>query len=807
VLQDLRFAVRLIAKDPWFTGAAVIVLAVGIGLNTTVFTLVNAVLIRGLPFPASDSLYIVQPQTRSGRHVPMSHDELEEVRRRTRAFAGLAAVRPGDMSISDDQAFAEQVSGAWVTANAFAVLGQTPLVGRDFLAEEAIRGAQPVVILGYRLWKNRYGSDAGVIGRTVRLNGEPVTIIGVMPEGMRFPITGEVWTLFAPGSPPEQRWRGLTAFGRVNAGVSRREAQADLDLAASELYEAEADVADGLTRLSALTFNERFSGGEIRTLHLAMMGAVVFVLLIACANVANLLLSRSAQRAREVSVRLALGATRARIVRQLLTESLLLGLIGGFVGLLLAVAGVRLFDAAETGTARPFWIEFTVDYVVVSYLAAVCTATVVLAGLVPAWQVSQVRINDVMREVGHGSVAGRRTRALAGAVVVTEIALTVVLLAGAGLMLRSVLALSSTDLGFRTDGVMAVRLQLVSRTYSMLDERLAFFDRLVPRLRTIPGLQDVAITTSIPPRGAPGRFFGIEGRPDAPLPELWPEALVVSVSPGFFGVLNLPVRPGRDFTEIDGTPGNETVLINERLATQYFPQQNPIGQRVRLRMQASGASPAAGWRTVVGVVPTLGHGSPRDTDPPAVIYMPYRQEAQPAVLLVARSALETGIVTRAVQGEVHAIDRDQPIVMVQTVEQMLAQARGGYRLFASLFVIFGGVGLVLSAFGLYAVMAYSVMQRTQEIGVRMALGADAGQVSWLVLRRGLAQLGAGLAIGLGSALVLTRVLRALIVQVTPADPATFAGVTILLALVAIAACLIPARHATRIDPLLALRSE
>jgi putative ABC transport system permease protein len=807
VLQDLRFALRLIAKDRWFTGAAVIALALGIGLNATVFTLVNAVLIRGLPFPSSDNLYIVQPQTRLRRSVPMSHDELQEVRRRTRSFAGLAAFRTGYMSISDDQAFAEQVSGAWMTANAFAVLGQKPLIGRDFFPEEAFPGAHPVVILGYELWTNRYGQDAGVIGRMVRLNGEPVTIVGVMPRGMKFPTTGEIWTLFAPQGPGARRWRGLTPFARVKGSVSRKEAQADLDLVASALYEGEAGVEDGLTRLQVQTFNERFSGGEIRTLHLAMMGGVVFVLLIACANVANLLLSRSAQRAREVSVRLALGATRPRIIRQLLVESLLLGLIGGCVGLLLATAGVRLFDTAETGAARPFWIEFTVDYVVIGYLAAVCIGTAVLFGLVPAWQVSRVRINDVMREAGCGSVAGRPTRSLAGAVVVTEIALTVVLLAGAGLMLRSLFELSSTDLGYRTDRVMATRLQLFSRKYSTLDERLAFFDRLVPRLRTLPGVEGVALTTSIPPRGAPPRFFGVEGRPEIPLPEWSPEALVVSVSPGFFGVLNLPVRLGRDFTEIDGTSGNESVLVNERLVTQYFRRQNPLGQRVRLRMQASGASPSGPWRTIVGVVPTLRHDSPPGTAAPAVIYIPHRQDAHPAVLVVVRSALEPGAVMRAAQREIQAIDRDQPVFMVQTIEQMLARTHSSFGLFASLFVVFGVAGLVLSAIGLYAVMAHSVTQRTQEIGVRMALGADAAQVSWLVLRRGLVQLAAGLAIGLATALALTRVLRALIVQVTPTDPATFAAVTLLLALVATAACLIPALHATRIDPLIALRSE
>jgi putative ABC transport system permease protein len=808
IMRDLRFSFRLLAKERWFSAAAIVALALGIGVNATGFTIVEAAFLRGLPFQDSERLYVLSWQTRGGSRSTVSHADLQDWRAQSRSFTGLAAFTGDPMNISDDHGWPVQVQGAQLTANAFGVLRQQPLLGRDFAPRDDRKGAELVAIIGHDLWQNRYGADPKVLGTSLRLDGNPATIIGVMPERMKFPENTDVWVPFIPTAAQERRSdRPLSVFGRLADNVHRQAAQEELNGITKRLATAYPDTNGNFVGVRVETFTERFVGGPAKTMFVAMMGAVSLVLLIACANVANLLLSRSTRRAREIAVRMALGATRWRIVRQLFLESLVLGFSGGGIGLLMALAGVRIFDAAVQDPGKPYWIVFKPDYLVFAYVAAICVLTAIIFGLTPALQISKANNNDVLKEGGRGSIGSRRARLLTGSIVVAELTLSVVLLAGAGLMVRSFIKLYTLDIGFSTDRLVTMRMRLSNSKYGNGEARRSFFETLEAHLAGVPGIEAVAVTTGVPPRDGGERLVEID-RPTPTSEEQWRYVSIVTISPTFFDVLRVPPLRGRTFQATDGTAGSDTVLINERLASQFFYGEDPIGRRLRFRQRnPSAGTPVPLWRTIVGVTPSIRHGSPQDAFLNAVVYVPYRDESPSAVSLLVRSGLPTGSLMDAVRREVQSIDRDQPVFTIQTMDQMLAESRWPYRVFGSVFAIFAIIALVLSTVGLYAVMAYSVTQRTQEIGVRLALGAQAQHVSWLILKRGLGQLAIGLTLGLAGAWALSRILRGVLVEITPADPVTFLAIAILLTVVAVAACLLPARQATRVDPLIALRAE
>jgi putative ABC transport system permease protein len=498
----------------------------------------------------------------------------------------------------------------------------------------------------------------------------------------------------------------------------------------------------------------------------------------------------------------------------------MLAFIGGVFGLGLATVGVRLFDRAVEGSGKPYWIQFTFDPVVFGYLALICLATGIIFGLAPALQVSKTNVNEILKEGGRGSAGGRRARWLTSTMVVVELALTIVLLVGAGLMIRSFLKLYSFDLGAETGRVLTMRTGLPDQKYPKPEQRQIFYETLLARVRAIPGMQSAAIASSIPFGGSDGRRLEIEGKP-APSDGQLPRIAYITISPRYFDVVGATIRRGRAFTETDGAPGAEVVIVNERFAAQHFPKEDPLGRRIRLvtgdgrpAAAAPPAQPAAAppppqpkWLTIVGVSPTIRQGNPQALEPDAVAYVPHRMDAPGFMNILTRSQVEAGALTMQVRQAVQAIDPDLPVFGVQTMNQFLAQARWPYRVFGSMFAIFAIIALVLSAVGIYAVTAYSVTQRTQEIGVRMALGARRGQVSWLILRQGLIQLAIGLAIGLAGAWPISGVLQSLVVQIPTKDPVTFGGIAAILIAVTIAACLIPARRATRLDPLAALRAE
>jgi predicted permease len=805
-LQDLRLALRQIGRARGVALAAIAALALGIGANTVGFTIVHAALLRALPFEDPARVVILSWQHRSGRRINLSQAELQAVLSGSRSFSALAAYREGEFNLSDDRALPQPARGTWLTPNAFAVLGLRPRLGRGFSADDARPGAAPVAVIASRLWRSRYGGDPGVLGRPLRLNGQPATIVGVMPEGVAFPDDSLVWVpLVPPAGGEAEHARALRVFGRLRDGADRRAAHAELDGLAGQLRASYPDRMSELVGVRVESFTDRFIGGAGRPMFLTVMGAVVLVLLIACANVATLLLSRSAARAREIAVRKALGATRLRIVRQLLVESLVLGFAGGGLGLLLASGGLALFDAAMR-ESLPYWVVFTLDYTVFAYVAGVCVLTALLSGLAPALHVSKTSHGEVLKDGARAVVGSRRDRRLGGVLVVAELALTIVLLMGAGSMVRSALALSAIDLGFEADGLMAMEVRLPASTYPTPEARRAFFAVLEPRVAATPGVGAVALTTGVPPLDGGERLLDVDrgaaGSDARPV-----HVGTVTITPRFFDALGVPLVRGRGFSDRDGAPGLETVIVNERLAAQFFPGEDPIGRRLRFvpRTPAGGAPDA--WRTIVGVSGRILQGSPTDAYENAVVYIPYRQEAPAGASLLLRSALQPAAVMDAVRRAVQAIDRDQPVFDLRTLAQVSADDRWWPRTWGSLFGSLALIGLVLSSVGLYAVVAHAASERTREIGLRVALGARRGQVVWLVIRQGLARLALGLTLGLGASWALRPVLPTGMAGVTAHDPAAMTGVAALLAIVCLAACLLPARRAARLDPVVALRKE
>jgi putative ABC transport system permease protein len=806
LIQDLAFAGRLIARDRWFSAAAIVAIALGIGANTLGFTIINAAFFRGFAFDEADRLYAISWESGSLRRTSAVAD-LEDWRTQASTFQAIAGSSFGAVNISDDVAVPEQTQGSWVTANLFDVLRQAPLIGRTFLAGDAQPGAPPVVIIGHDLWQTRFNGDPAALGRTLRINGTPATIIGVMPAQMKFPGDSELWMLFVPTAAQLSRAeRPLGVFGRLADGETRESAMAQMDAIERRIMADYPEETKNLSGIRLETLIERYLGSVVRSMFITIMGAVIFVLLIACANVASLLLSRSVYRSREIAVRFSMGATRGRIIRQLLVESTMLSMIGGLAGLILAAAGVRAFDAAIQATEAPYWLSFTIDYRVLGYVAAVCVATGVLFGMAPAWQLSNSNHLDTLKDGGRATAGGRRSTRFGAILVVGELTLTVVLLCGAGLMTRSFAVLYSAEPGFDLSGLYRMRMQLPPAKYPTPADRQRFFDQLAPRLSAIAGVSASAITTVVPPLDIE-RVVEIDGHP---LTANGPRRFVgtAASTPSYFDMLGMPLVRGRYLDEGDGAPGRESVIINQRMADQFFTGQDPIGKRLRFAPEAdSRVLPTEGWRTVVGVTGNILQGSPQDGFRNAMVYLPLRQESPRTTSIMVRSTVAPNAVMAEVRRAVQSIDGDQPVFAIQSVAAVFAGERIIYEIFATLFSVLALIAVTLSAVGIYGVLAYAVTQRMQEIGVRMAIGARKWQVSWLFLKRGLTQLLCALALGVPMALGLATVVRFRLVDIEPTDPVTIIGTIVIVVTVVLAACIIPVRKAARVDPVIALRLE
>ena len=806
--QDIRFALRGLRRSPGFTSTAIATLAIGIGVNAAVFTVTNAVLSRGFPHvdPNNHILYI----NKSGC-CDISYPDFEDWRTQAKSFSGMAVVASGGLRLilGDQSGIPQTCDGTQLSANSFQVLGQKPIIGRDFAASDETPGASPVAILSYAFWERRYSKDPSIIGQAIRLNESPTTVIGIMAQGFEFPHhRADLWTPLArTGDLQKRDNRALWfAFGRMADGVTIRSAQAEMDTIGRRLESSYPATNQGV-RPKVWNFHEFFIGPNAAAFYGAIWGAVGFVLLIACANLANLLLARAIGRSREISVRIALGAGRARIVRQLLIESLMLSTLGGALGWWIAVGSVRTYELfANPPSAYNRW-NYALDYRVFAYLIAISIATALLFGLSPAIRLSKLDVNTALKEGGRGAT---NRKGLSALLVTVEMALAIVLLAGAGLMIRSFLKIYTADIGVRTANILTASVDLPVARYPGVLGQIAFFERLTTRLKGIPGVDSVALSSSLPGLYAPRPPFELAGGRPEQDEERRPRVAAVAIGPGYFRTLGAAVLAGREFNDFDGVSGSGVAIVNQRFANQYWPGEDPLGKRLRL---FEGKKPG-GWKTVVGVVSNIVQNDATGQTFHPVIYAPYWQEPQADMIAIARTLMPPGSLTLAVQRDIQAMDSELVIGSglgsiegPKPLTESLAFNFWSNGVNAALFLILAAIALLLAAVGLYAVIAHSVSQRTQEIGIRMAVGATARDILKLVFMQGMFPLGIGLAIGLTASFAVNRVLKAELVQVSPSDPITLAVASVVLVLSAMIGCLIPARRAVRVDPMEALRHE
>ena len=801
-LQDARFGLRMLRKNPGFTAVAVLTLAVGIGMNATVFTLTNAVLFKGFPFDKNELIYYLGSRNLSSKlpAVFVSYPDFRDWQMQAKSFSGLAAAQYEQITLSDNSGLAETRFAAFMTSNSFRVIGQKPAIGRDFTASDEAPGAPPVTILTYGLWERRYGGDSSIIGRAVRINGVPTEVIGVMPKGVVFPVDVVLWVPMVPNADTEKREvRNLAVFGRMREGVTTKLARAEMKGIARNLQNQYPVTNQGFAPV-VLNYNEFTNGPRFTIIFTAMLVAVGFVLLIACANLANLLLARAVGRSREIATRVALGASRWRLIRQLLAESLTLSVAGGAVGWWLAVRAVHVFDVVVTPLGKPSWFDFSMDFRAFAYLATISIGTGIIFGLAPALRLSKLDVNTNLKDGGSGVTFGVRGKRLSGLLVVTETALATVLLAGAGLMIRSFLNLYRASLGANTTNVLAMSVALPRAKYPQPNDQISFHDHLTAGLKSLPGVESVAIASAGPTGGSLSFPYEREGMvPDA---QRRPSLSAVVIGPDYFQVMGVGVLEGRVFAETDNAFQPPVVIVNQRFASAFWPGEDSLGKRFRLYV---GEKPEP-WLTVVGVVPNIVQNdiSPREIDP--LIYLPYRQKPLANMSVFARTQVPPATLEAAFRREIQALDPDLPDNL-GTLEDRLERNYWFYRVFSALFTIFAGIALLLAGVGLYALMASSVSQRTQEIGVRMAMGATSRNVLRLVLRDGMRQLAIGLVLGLVMSFGVMRALKGVLIEVSPADPATCVAASLILVLAAALGCYIPARRAMRVDPAQALRHE
>lgn len=800
--RDLKYALRTIASHRWFSAAVVVTLAFGIGLNTMVFTLVNAVLFRPVSIPGGERLVAITSQQRSNpeNEYGVSYPDFRDFRASAAAFEAIEAYIQEQGVLSERDHPPQSYSMGRITPGLFQMIRTPPILGRPFTSADAAAGAEPVVLLGYGVWKDRYASSPGVIGRVVRVNEKPATIVGVMPRGFKFPQNQDLWMPLVPTPELEKRSnRALQLFAYLKPGVRISQGSANLADIANRLSAAYQDVDKDTTAL-ALTFQDRYNGGGIRRIFLAMLAAVGFVLLIACANVANMMLSRALERQREVSIRVAMGASRWQIVRQLLLESVLLSSMGGLLGLSLSLFGVHAFDLATQDVGKPYWILFQMQWDAFAYCAAICVLSGILFGLAPALRAARVDLNSSLKD-GARSAGSTRGGYLTAALVVGQFAMTLVLLAGAGLFVRSFFDNLLLNPGVPTRRILSARFHLPDSRYPDADARTRFLNRLAAQLRALPGVTHAAIVNPPPEMGSDWRDIEIEGRPPAD-PKHRARAGFLIQLPGYFTAINLPLQQGRDFNDADGAKGKEAVIVSRDFAAKFWPRDWAIGKRFRIY---SDDKPGP-WLSVIGVAANMVQ-EPQEASPRPLAYLPERQEGGAWMSLLVRSAGDPAPLAPAVRTTVQALDPDLPLNDVRTLAGAIERSRWFLAVFGTLFSVFGFIGLLMASVGIYSVIAQATGRRTREIGVRMALGATSGSIITLVLRRGIWQLAAGLALGLAAAIPAVKLVAKIGLRISPADPLAFAVIVAILVATGVFACWIPARRATALDPVKAIRYE
>jgi putative ABC transport system permease protein len=801
IARDIRYGSRSLRKHLGLSSVAVFALTLGIGLTTMMFSIVYGALMRGLPFRDADRIVLVFEQNlaRNFQRMDVSIHDYTDIRAQQQSFSEIGAFYSGTVNVSGTEK-AERYMGTWATASVFDVAGVKPILGRTFRPGEDAPGGERVAILGYSMWQNRFGGDPAIIGKSLRANSVPYTIVGVMPDRYAFPGDGALWMPLQLDPLALKRGEGehLGVVGKLKAGVSMDAANADINTIARRIATDHKEQNEGVSA-TVMTFVDGQLGPQPRQLLYTMLGAVFFVLLIACANVANLLLDRAAHRTKEVGIRTALGASRAAVVRQFLTEALVLAVLGTICGVATAYFGIGAFNRAIADTQPPSWIDIRLHPPVLLFAVGTALLATLASGLLPALQASRADINDVLKDDSRGSSSFRIGR-LSRVLVVFEIALSCGLLVAAGLMIKSVSNIRNIDTGFTTTNVFTARVGFPA-TYTDTTAQRQFFEQLERRLTTLPGAQSAGLASSLPGVGTGDNTFGIEGKSYAKDAD-YPTASTNTVSSGFFPTFGLKALEGRLFTTADRLEAVPTAIVNQAFAAKYFSGADPIGRRIRM----GGSHSTAPWLTIVGVVPNTFSGDPERLRPP-FIYLPLAQHHTNFISMAVHTTGAPMSLTPQVREVVASLNRDIPIYWVYSMTEALARPLWFIRVFGTMFMIFGGIALFLAAVGLYAVMSFSIGRRTRELGIRMALGAKAGDVVRMVVGQGTWQLVIGMVAGIALALGMAQVMKVVLFDVPPRDPATFAAVVSVLTVSGLLACLVPAYRATRVDPLLALRSD
>lgn len=819
ILRDIRYGARMLLKTPGLTFVVILALALGIGANTAIFSVINAVLLRPLPYDHPEQLLFLNERSPVLDEMSISYPNFTDWRNQNHAFEKIGVYNRNSYNLTG-YGEAERILTAQMSADLFSALRVNAAIGRVFTNDEDQPGANPVVVLSNALWQRRFGGQYGILNQQITLNNRSYTVIGVMPADFAFPSRAEMWVPVGQAAA-EPSWKergnhpGLYGVGRLKPGVSREQAQADMDVVAANLAKQfpDSNTSNGI-RIRGMM--EVFVGNTVRDTLWILFGAVAFVLLIACANIANLLLARSTSRRKEMAIRAAMGAGRWRIARQLLTESTLLAVVGGALGLGIAQLGIR-FILYMSPTAIPRSREISLDWKVLGFTLGVSLLTGILFGIVPALQSSDVDVSETLKESGRGTSARHWLRS---SLVVVEVATTMVLLIGAGLMIRSFYLLQKVDPGFSYEQLTSFTVSLPQRKYTNEDQRNAFFQQLLQNLRTLPGVQSVAAASGLP-LGNNGwqTSFRVDGQPppkkgDAPLME------ACTVTPDYFRTMNIPLLRGRYFTDQDNRSfmagkdtskmdegqrlisGVNVIIVDQEFAKRHWPGEDAVGKRLKF-----GPEEDAATLTVVGVVGRVKMESLDDDSNRVQGYFSFAQVPFGGMTIILKGAGDPNQLIAAARAQVRAVDPDQPIYNIRTMSEIRGESVAPQRLNLILMSIFAGIALVLAIVGIYGVMSYAVTQRTHEIGIRMAIGAQPRDVFRMILGQGMLLTLIGLGIGLVGAFLLTRLMATMLFSVKPTDPLTFAAVALLLSVVALIACYIPGRRATKVDPVNSLRYE
>jgi putative ABC transport system permease protein len=804
LIRELRLAFRSLRNQPGLSVVAVLVLGLGIGFTAVMFSITYGALYRGLPFPDGDRIYVAaarNPQAGIERSFVSIHD-YTDWRQEQGSFEELAAFYTGTVNVTAGER-PERYDGGFMTAGSFRVVGVQPFLGRAFRDEEERPGAPQVLLLGYHVWRDRFGSDPGVLGRAVKVNGEEATIIGVMPEGFRFPNLEDVWVPLRidPLGLPRGEGSFVLPFGKLKPDVTQEQAQAELSGIAGRIAEAYPETNRGLDA-EVMSFVDQSLGNETKALLLSMLGTVLLVLVVACVNVANLLLARAAGRTKELAIRTAMGAGRARVLAHLLAEASVLAMAGAMVGAAVAKVGIDVFARVVEPTDPPFFIVFRLDAPILLFILGVSVLAALVAGLIPGFKVSGAKTHELLKDESRGSSSLRIGR-LSRFLVMGEVALSVGLLVSAGLMVKGMIRLRTMDYGFHRQEVLTSRLGLFPAEYPEVEDRRLFFRELLDGLEARPEVVTAALTNTLPGRGSNTTRFAVGGEAYATDVD-YPRARTSLISPGFFETFGVQVLQGRAFNRGDDGEGLPVAVVNEGFVQRFFPGEDPLGRQIRL-----GASESQDpWRTIVGVVPDLFMEGVGNDDPVSQgVYVPLAQGDAQFLSIALRGRGDPLALAEAMREEVWALSPDTPLYWVWTQEQALAENLWAVNVFGGLFAVFGLGALLLAAVGLYGVMAFSVRQRTQEVGIRMALGARAGNVLRMVIRQGVTQMAIGLVVGLGLGGLLARGLGGFLTLVDRWDPSVFGSIALVLLGTGVLASWIPAQRAVRVSPVEALRER